>query len=74
MSLAGFAVVAVLSLVTILSAAKLGEATGTITKEELSGPWVMTLAGDTSCSISSLYIAFILRSVLGENALFVCSE
>lgn len=59
---ARFVVPAVLSLVTILSLPKLGQATGTVTKADLSGPWAMTLTGDTGCGITTLYVTFNLST------------
>src|SRR5215469_9706750 len=59
---ARFAVVAVLSIISVLSVAQLANATGTISKADLSGPWAMSLVGDTGCGISSMYVTFTLSS------------
>ena len=58
---ARFAAATVLSLVTMLSVVTVGEATGTISKADLSGPWAMTLTGDTGCGVSTLYVTLNLN-------------
>jgi hypothetical protein len=42
--------------------ARSGQATGTITMADLSGPWAMTLTGDTGCGISTSHVTFTLNS------------
>src|SRR5215471_6566615 len=49
--------------IAVVSAAKIGRASvGTITKSDLTGPWAMTLTGDTGCGISTSYVTFTLNS------------
>jgi hypothetical protein len=60
---ARLAILVVLSLVTVASLVKLGRASiGTVTKADLSGPWAMTLIGNTGCGITTLYVTFALNS------------
>jgi len=57
------AYIAVLSLITLISAVKPGGATvGTITKADLSGPWAATITGDTGCGITTYYFTFTLNT------------
>jgi hypothetical protein len=58
----------VLSLTVLFSVAKLSKATGTITKADLTGPWAMTLTGDTGCGISTSYVTFTLNSAGSGSA------
>lgn len=51
-----------LTLITLVSVAQLSKATGTITKADLTGPWAMTLTGDTGCGISTSLVTFTLNS------------
>jgi hypothetical protein len=38
------------------------QATGTITKADLSGPWAMTVTGVTGCGETTMYVTFTLNS------------
>lgn len=51
----------VLSVVALVSLVKLSRASiGTITKADLSGPWAVTLTGDTGCGVTTDYLTFTL--------------
>jgi hypothetical protein len=43
----------VLSVVAVVSLSPVSQATGVIGKEDLAGPWAMTLTGDTGCGVST---------------------
>jgi hypothetical protein len=45
--------VGVLSVVAVASLSSVSQATGVIGKEDLAGPWAMTLTGDTGCGVST---------------------
>jgi hypothetical protein len=53
-------VVAVLSLIIILSGAKLSRSYSPITKADLTGAWALTLTGDTGCGASAGYLTLML--------------
>lgn len=61
----------VLSLITLISVAQLSKATGTITKGDLTGPWAMTLTGDTGCGVSTSLVTFTLNSAGTGSATIV---
>jgi hypothetical protein len=43
----------VLSVLAVASLSQVSQATGLIGKEDLAGPWAITLTGDTGCGIST---------------------
>ncbi|GAC1430901.1 MAG: hypothetical protein NVS1B11_05520 [Terriglobales bacterium] len=56
-------VLSVLCLSVIVAAAKPSEAAvGTINKADLSGPWQMTLIGNTGCGFTSMLVTFTLNN------------
>jgi len=57
------ALLGVVCLAVLFSWVKLSRATiGNISKADLTGPWAMTLTGDTGCGISTSYVTFTLNS------------
>jgi len=63
------AILAALCLVTIASLVKLSRASiGTINKADLSGPWAMTLTGDTGCGMGTSYVTFTLNAAGSGSA------
>jgi hypothetical protein len=59
---ARWAVAAVLSLVTVFSMVTPAGATGTVSKPDLSGPWALSLIGDTGCGMSTMYVTLNLNT------------
>ena len=56
-------VIALLTLVTIVSVVKFSRASiGNITKADLAGPWQATLIGNTGCGLVSMLVTFTLNS------------
>ena len=56
-------VIALLTLVTVVSAVKLSRASiGVISKADLAGPWQATLIGNTGCGLVSMLVNFTLNS------------
>ena len=62
-----------LSVVALLAVAQRSKATGTITKADLSGPWAMTLIGNTGCGMSTMYVTFTL-STAGSGSATITSH
>jgi len=57
------AVIALLTLVTIVSTVKFSQASiGDVTKADLAGPWQATLIGNTGCGLVSMLVTFTLNS------------
>jgi hypothetical protein len=56
-------IIAVLTLVTVVSAVKFSRASiGVISKADLAGPWQATLIGNTGCGLVSMLVNFTLNS------------
>ena len=56
-------VIALLTLVTVVSAVKFSRASiGVISKADLAGPWQATLFGNTGCGLVSMLVNFTLNS------------
>lgn len=56
---------AVLAAVTSIGVAQLSNATGTINKGDLNGDWVIVLAGNTGCGITSMHVTVTLSGGSG---------
>jgi hypothetical protein len=61
-ALGRLAIGTLIGLVALAMLARSSQATGTITMADLSGPWAMTLTGDTGCGITTSYVTFTLNA------------
>ena len=52
----------VLSFITIIAVTTPSSATGTIGKADLSGPWVVSLTGNTGCGLVAMQATFTLNT------------
>ena len=62
------AIGAFIGVVTLTVLARSSQATGTITMGDLSGPWAMTIVGNTGCGITSMYVTFTLNTAGSGSA------
>lgn len=59
---ARFALLFVLSLITIIAVSKPSSATGNVNKADLAGPWQMTIIGETGCGFGTTLYKFTLNA------------
>jgi hypothetical protein len=57
-----FAVLAIFGVATAVSLVKVSSATGTISKGDLSGAWLVTLYGQGGCGVGTTLVTFNLSS------------
>jgi hypothetical protein len=55
----------VLSLLAVASLSQVSQATGTVSKGDLNGPWVIVLTGNTGCGISAMHVSVNLANGTG---------
>ncbi len=56
----------VLSVLAVASLSQVSQATGTVSKGDLNGPWMMALSGNTGCGISALHVTVNLNNGTGS--------
>lgn len=57
--------VGALSVLAVASLSQVSQATGTVSKGDLNGPWMIALAGNTGCGVSALHVTVNLNNGAG---------